>query len=163
MWMKAEPTLSPQLPSGARCSSGGLCAAICSAPGKIPSLTGRGRPKGSNRDPSPSRDRAEPLSPTPKSSLQSQGNSRSRLNADMMGTAPRKKGGGLCPFTGFTFPPARGLLKAGVLKGVTSSQPYHHHHQPPKRQREPQPQANGPSSNTPSSKLSQIEEEPAQA
>lgn len=81
----------------------------------------------------------------------------------VMGTAPRKKGEGLCPFTGFTFLPARGLLKAGVLKGVTSSQAYDHYHQPRTHQREPQPQANGASSDTPFTKLSQREEEPAQA
>lgn len=43
-----------------------------------------------------------------------------------MGTTPNKKLEGLCPFTGFTVPPARGLLKVdplGVLKGVTSVKP----------------------------------------
>lgn len=62
MWMKAEPTVSPQLPSWAHCSSGGLCSAVCSEPGKILSLTGRGptHTKEAVETPPP------PLSPVPR-------------------------------------------------------------------------------------------------
>lgn len=127
-----------------------------------PSLAQADPDKGSSWDPSPSRDRAEPLSPTPMSSLQSQGNGGSRLNAGD-GYCPQEEGRGSVPIHGHHLPACQGAPQSWGSKGCNLFPALPSPPPAPKRQREPQPQANGASSDTPFSKLSQMEEEPAQA
>lgn len=93
MWMKTELS---KCPTAAQLGSLLLWRArfsclLSARENTIPQWHRPDPEKGSSGNPSPSKDRAEPLSPLPESYPQSQGNSRTRMNAGLMGTASRKE------------------------------------------------------------------------
>lgn len=128
MWTKAEPTNCPHSgPAGltAPRSSGRLGSAVCSMPGKMPSLPGRGQTqtKKAWESPPPPETGQSHSPSTPKSCPQSQGPGRSRLDAGTMDSAPGRSEG-LVPSQASSFHLLGGALKKvghpGVLKGMNS-------------------------------------------
>ena len=93
MWMKTEPTKCPHsCPARLTAPLAGSVQLSAQCQGKYHPSLAQARPRQRKQwEPSPSRDRAEPLSPFPKSYPHSQGNSRTRMNAGLMGTASRKE------------------------------------------------------------------------